>query len=298
MLTRRATLQAALAASALTVLQLSKVLAAGDRLDWTYFQADEAGFRRTPVLLTGPTEAILIDGGFTLSDGRAVAEAIKATGKKLTTIYVSVNDPDYYFSLRPITEAFPEAKVIAKPATVEAINANVQGKLDVWSPQLQDNGPKTLADVVIPTPSDADSLSVDGQTIEIVEVPTMHDRRYLWVPSLEAVFGGVLVTSGLHVWVADEGTPEKRAAWVAALNDLIARQPKILIPGHQSKGAPQGVAAAEFTRDYLLAFEEALAANKDSAGVIAAMTARYPDLLDVGSLELGAKVATGEMQWG
>ncbi|TCM65011.1 hypothetical protein EV291_14413 [Rhizobium sp. BK068] len=38
-------------------------------LEWTYFQAHEAGFRRTPVLLTGDKAEILIDGGFTLSDG-------------------------------------------------------------------------------------------------------------------------------------------------------------------------------------------------------------------------------------
>jgi len=60
-------------------------------------------------LLFGPSEALLIDGGFTLADGRAVAEAISATGRKLTCIYVSQSDPDYYFSLRPITERFPGA---------------------------------------------------------------------------------------------------------------------------------------------------------------------------------------------
>lgn len=42
-------------------------------LQWQYFQADENGFNRTPVLLTGDKEAILLDGGFTLSDGKAVA---------------------------------------------------------------------------------------------------------------------------------------------------------------------------------------------------------------------------------
>jgi hypothetical protein len=28
------------------------------------------------------------------------------------------------------------------------------------------------------------------------------------------------------------------------------------------------------------------------------MTRRYPDLADIGTLELGAKVAKGEMKWG
>lgn len=273
-------------------------LAQDSKLDWAFYQASEAGFRRTPVLLTGETDAILLDGGFTLPDGRALADAIKATGKNLTTIFISCNDPDYYFSLRPVVDAFPDAKVIARPATVEAIKANVQGKLDVWGPQLGENGPQVLADVVIPEPTDATALDLEGNAIEIVEFPEMHDRRYLWVPSLKAVFGGVLVYSGIHVWVADAAKPEDRDHWIAALDALIARAPDVLVPGHQAEGAAQGLDAVRFTRDYLMAINEEDARTKDSAELIAAMVARYPDLPDVGSLELGAKVIKGEMDWG
>ena len=49
--------------------------------------------------------------------------AIQASGKRLTTIYVSQSDPDYYFSLGPIKAAFPEARVLAAPAAVAAIQA-------------------------------------------------------------------------------------------------------------------------------------------------------------------------------
>lgn len=297
MITRRDTLKLTIAAG-LAAAPLALARASNGKLGWQYFQAGEAGFRRTPVLLTGETEAILIDGGFTLSDGRAVAEAIKASGKRLTTIYVSCNDPDYYFGLRPIVEAFPAAKVIAKPVTVEAIKSNVENKLEVWAPQLKENGPQKLADVVMPEASNATSLTLEGNQIDIVEVADMHDRRYIWVPSLEAVFGGVLIDSGIHVWVADTATPELRAAWIQALDALAARNPKIVIPGHQAEGAEQGLAAITFTRDYLLAFEEEMGRTKDSAELIAAMIQRYPHLKDVGSLELGAKVAKGEMKWG
>ncbi|TIM61080.1 MAG: MBL fold metallo-hydrolase, partial [Mesorhizobium sp.] len=91
-------------------------------LSWKHFPAGENGFFRAPVLITGASEALLIDGGFTYSDGRAVAEAIKATGKTLTTIYVSQSDPDYYFGLKPIKQVFPQARVIAAAETVAAIN--------------------------------------------------------------------------------------------------------------------------------------------------------------------------------
>ena len=298
MITRRDAMKLTAAAGLATLPLAATVKAAATALQWTYFQADENGFRRTPVLLSGEKEAILIDGGFTLSDGRAVAEAIIKTGKRLTTIYVTCNDPDYYFGLRPVVDAFPDAKVIAKPTTVAAIKANVEAKLAVWGPQLKANGPQTLADVVIPEASEATSLALEGKVIEVVEIADMHDRRYLFVPSLEAVFGGVLVDSGVHVWVADTATPELRAAWVKALDGILARAPKIVVPGHQTADAPQGLEAVKFTRDYLLAFEVAMKNSKDSAELIAAMTKQFPDLADASSLELGAKVAKGEMKWG
>ena len=44
-------------------------------------------------------------------------------------------------------------------------------------------------------------------------------------------------------------------------------------------------------------FEQALKTHKDSAGVIAEMKQRWPELAEVSSLELSAKVNTGEMKW-
>src|SRR5947199_10720816 len=123
-------------------------------LQWKHFPAGENGFFRAPVLLSGAKEAVLVDGGFSLPDGRAVAEAIKASGKTLTTIYISQSDPDYYFSLRPIKDAVPGARVIAASETVAAIKGSVEKKLAVWSPQLKENGPQTLADIVIPAVHD------------------------------------------------------------------------------------------------------------------------------------------------
>ena len=138
------------AAGAATLMSSTGSKAADAGLTWTHYPAGENGFNRAPVLVTGETEALLIDGGFTLSDGRKLAEEIKATGKPLTTIYVSQSDPDFYFSLRPIVEAFPDARVIAASATVAAINGNVEKKIATWGPQLGENGPKSVEEGVLP----------------------------------------------------------------------------------------------------------------------------------------------------
>ena len=267
-------------------------------LTWKHLPAGERGFFRAPVLVSGTTETVLIDGGFTLSDGADVVDAIKASAKKLTTVYISQSDPDYYFSLGPIKAAFPEVQVIAASATIAAINASVQKKLDTWGPQLKDNGPQTLADVVLPHAFDGDALLVDGERIEIVGIDGLSNRRYLWVPALNAVFGGVLVFSGVHVWTADTASAQLRAAWVKALDGMAARQPAVVVAGHMVPGAQTDAAAIAYTRSYLLAFEEELAKAPTSTELIAAMTARYPDAGMAIALQIGAKVATGEMKWG
>lgn len=267
-------------------------------LRWKHFPAGEHGFFRAPVLITGESEAVLVDAGFTLEDGCTVAKAIAESGKKLTTVYVSQSDPDYYFSLRPIRDAFPAARIIAAPATVESIRASVQKKLDVWGPKLGENGPRVLADVVVPTASSEPTLEVDGETIAIVEAQGLANRRYLWVPSLKAVVGGVLVFSGVHVWTADTSTREQREAWRKNLEAISALQPEIVVAGHAAVGAATDCSAIDYTRDYLLAFDEELARSADSRALHAAMTRRYPSAGMGVALDIGSKVATGEMKWG
>lgn len=296
MMTRRDFVQTAAAGAAFSLGGAHAQGAAA--LQWQALPAGERGFFRAPVLLSGAREAILIDGGFSLPDGRAVVEAIKASGKTLTTIYVSQSDPDYYFSLGPVKAAFPSAKVIAASATIAAIKGNVEKKLAVWGPQLKENGPQTLADVVMPEAFDGPALQLEGHAIEIVAASELENRRYLWVPSLKAVFGGVLVFSGLHVWTADTPTPQARAAWIRNLEAIAARKPAIVVPGHLAAGAALDVSAVTYTRDYLLAFEEEAAKAADSAALIAAMKRRYPSAGLAPALEIGAKVVKGEMKWG
>jgi glyoxylase-like metal-dependent hydrolase (beta-lactamase superfamily II) len=299
MMTRRDFVQAATAAGAATTLTTSGVGAlAATPLQWKHFPAGEHGFFRAPVLLSGAKEAILIDGGFSLPDGRAVADAIKASGKTLTTIYISQGDPDYYFSLGPIKAAFPAAKVIAASDTIAAIKGSVEKKLAVWGPQLKENGPQKVSDIVFPEAFDGASLSLEGQAVEIVAADGLPGRRYVWVPSLNAAFGGVLVFSGLHVWTADTPTVASRAKWIQALDAIAARKPAIVVPGHLAADGALDVSAVAYTRDYLLAFDEEQAKAADSAALIAAMTRRYPTAGLAAALQLGAKVAKGEMKWG
>lgn len=299
MTTRRDVLKTIAATGVAMAMTASEnVFAANAGLSWKHFPAGEHGFYRAPVLITGEKEAVLIDAGFTFPDGKALVEAIKASGKVLTTIYISQSDPDYYFSLAPIKAAFPAAKVIAASSTIAAIKANVDKKLAVWGPQLKENGPQTLADIVMPEAFDGHALDLEGKAIEIINANGLANRRYLWVPSLNAIFGGVMVFSGVHVWTADTNSVEARAVWVKTLDAMAAHKPAAVIPGHLNIGAAIDINAITYTKNYLLAFEEELVKAANSTDIIAAMIKRYPDAGMGIALQIGAKVATGEMKWG
>lgn len=299
MTTRRNVLKTLAVAGVATALVGAKsTMATTTKLTWKQFLAGENGFFRAPVLISGAREAVLIDGGFTLPDGKALVEAIKASGKPLTTIYVSQSDPDYYFSLGPIKAAFPDARVIAATTTIAAIKSSVEKKLATWGPQLKENGPQTLADIAMPEAFDRPALIMEGHRIEIVDADGMANRRYLWAPSLEAIFGGVLVFTGVHVWTADTQGAEARAIWVKNLDAMAARKPRVVVPGHMALDAPTDVSAILYTRDYLLAFEKELTKAANSTDLIAAMTKRYPNAGMAIALQIGAKVAMGEMKWG
>ena len=118
------------------------------------------------------------------------------------------------------------------------------------------------------------------------------------MPSINGVFGGILIFAGVHVWTADTPTPELRAAWIANLDKIAARAPAVVVAGHMMPDAAVDVSAIAHTKAYLIAFDEELAKAKDSAVLKAAMEARFPGLGMGVALDIGSKVATGEMKWG
>ncbi|WP_122769889.1 MBL fold metallo-hydrolase [Pseudomonas viridiflava] len=260
-----------------------------------YNPAEKAIFPVSSELITGQHDAVLIDAQFQRNDAEALVQKIKASGKKLTTVYISHSDPDYYFGLDVIQAAFPEAKIVASEPTVKAIKASMQGKLAYWGPILKDNAPAKL---VLPDVLKGDHLTLEGQPLEIkgLQGPAPQ-RSYVWIPSLKAVVGGVVVSSGIHVWVADTQTPKSRQDWLAALKGIEALKPTTVIPGHYLGEVPEGTKAVTFTADYLKSFEEHAAKTRDSAALIDAMKKAWPQLAEPSSLELSAKVIKGEMKW-
>jgi glyoxylase-like metal-dependent hydrolase (beta-lactamase superfamily II) len=272
----------------------SSVVAQTQPLELKIFNAQENGFYVSSVLVTGKTEAVLFDTQFTRADALRVAALVLDSGKKLTTIYISHGDPDYYFGVEVLKQEFPDAKVYASADTVKHINATLQKKLDTWSPRLGANGPRMP---IIPEVFTASSIELGGEKLELVNFNNPETGApYVWIPSLKAIVGGVSSFAGLHVWTADRANTEARALWVKSLNTMLARKPEVVVAGHQKSGSSMDASALTHTRDYLLQFEQALSKSSNSVELIAAMKKAYPDAGLGIALEIGAKVNTGEMK--
>ncbi|RYF33590.1 MAG: MBL fold metallo-hydrolase [Comamonadaceae bacterium] len=195
-------LRTALAAAALT---LAGTASAAPALQLDVHSASATSiFPVTSSLVTGATEAVLIDAQFQRNDAEALVRKIKASGKKLTTVYISHSDPDYYFGLDVVHAAFPDAKIVATAPTVAAIQASKDGKLAHWGPILKDNAPQSL---VVPEVLAGNSITLEGREIRIVGLdgPTPA-RSFAWIPSLRTVVGGIPVSNNIHVWIADTQT--------------------------------------------------------------------------------------------
>lgn len=255
----------------------------------------DAIFKVSSVLVSGVEEAVLIDAQFSDDDARRLADGIKASGKHLTTIYISHSDPDYYFGLDRLQTAFPDARIVATPQTVAHIRATHAQKLETWAPQLGENAPRRI---VVPQPLHGDRLYLEGQELRIVGLDgATPDRSFVWIPSIATVAGGIPVMAGEHVWMADTQSTQSHADWLATLDSIAALRPQRVIPGHALPGAPQDLDAVRFTAGYIRAFDEEAATAGDSAELIAAMKRRYPELEGDLSLQISAKVAKGEMRW-
>ncbi|WP_392433532.1 MBL fold metallo-hydrolase [Yersinia sp. HM-2024] len=246
-------------------------------------------------IISGKTEMALIDAQFQRNDAETLVKKIKQSGKKLTTIYISQADPDFYFGLDVITKAFPQAKVIATPQTIEEIKATKEGKMAYWGPILKENAP---TQVIVPQELQGKSFTVDGQEISVegLDGPSP-EKTFVWIPSLKAVVGGVAVSGNIHLWVADTQTPESRQNWLTTLEKIKALKPVTVVPGHYLDNAPQTLESVTFTQNYLTTLNTEIPKAKDSAELITVMKKHYPELKDESSLELSAKVLKNEMKW-
>ena len=259
------------------------------------YNASENSFGVASVIVSGKTDAVLIDAQFTLADAEKVAQEIKISGKQLTTIYVSHGDPDFYFGLEVFKKYFPEVTAYASPATVEHIKTTAQKKLEVWGERL---GKAITSNAILPQVLKGNSIELESEKLEIIGLEEFPNKTFVWIPSIKAVAGGInIFGTSFHLWMADAQTAEARKQWIAVLDKIESLQPAIVIPAHANSQSPFDISAVKHTKSYIRFYEEVLKTDKTSEALIKAIKAKYPALTFETALQIGAKVNTGEMKW-
>lgn len=264
-------------------------------LNLKVYNADANSFNVNSVLVTGETDAVLLDTGFTRADALRIAAMVLDSRKTLKTIYISQPDPDYYFGIDILKSYFPDAKVVATAPTLRKIQATLPTKLAFWPPKMGANAPKGVS---LPEELAGNTITLEGQALEIRGLDDrLPHRSYVWIPSIKAVVGGVNVFAGLHVWTADAASAEDRAAWSRKLADIAALQPAVVVPGHSAPGQAQDASQVAYTQAYLQRWDTELKKAGNSASLVEAMKKAYPGAGLGIALDIGAKVGTGEMKW-
>lgn len=255
------------------------------------FLAKPEHFGVTSTLIEGDKEVLLVNAQFSKSEALRIAADILDSGKTLKTIFVSYGDPDFYFGLDVFKQYFPNVQIIATPETVKHIQDTQALKVAYWGPKMGANAP---SQIIVPQAYRAKTLKFENENIEI---KGKNELTYLWIPSAKVVVGGIPVSSGIHLWMADTPTTKDRNEVVQALESIKSLKPNVVVPAHMKAGAAEGLDAVNFSIDYLKQYENAAKVTKTSTDLIQMMQKEYPTLSESSSLELGAKVVKGEMQW-
>jgi glyoxylase-like metal-dependent hydrolase (beta-lactamase superfamily II) len=261
------------------------------------FFCDDEAFAVASVIVTGKTDAVLIDAQWTLSSAHRVIAEILDTGKELKTIYLTHAHPDHYFGAGVIAAAFPKARVVAVPSEADIINNQFFGKMEIWEATI---GAHNVCRVSVRVESlQEDYIELEGERLEIIP-KVIGDMRYntmVWIPSIKTLYASDVLFNQAHPFTC-EITAEERGMWKEAIDRIETMGAEVIIPGHQKPGMQFDRGSLDFTREYLAATEEEMVQQETVAGFYYAMAERFPQaiLLHL-SNEMNAAVFKGGRDW-
>lgn len=254
-------------------LMLSAAMSAQTKKTIQVIVSPDSGYAATSTIVSGERDAILIDPQFAKSEAKKVAAAIKASGKNLTTVYVTHAHPDHYFGLAVMKEEFPNAKLVALPDAVPAIERGWPGRREFWYPTYGEELPS--ATPVLPTALAKPELELEGEVFPITGGLTGDGpgNSMMWIPSLRAVIAGDIIFNQVHF-----GQPADNTAWEASFAKIEALKPAMVIGGHSKIGVQHTPAVIDWMRQYTKDFRAFKAQSKSAEELKQKVLAKYPNL--------------------
>jgi len=243
----------------------------------------------TSTLITGDTQAILVDTQYREPDVREVIRRIEASGKTLTTIFITHGHFDHYFGLEMLLGHFPYARPVATPAVAAYIAGNHSAEQDFATSIVGTHG---LDSTVMPQPLHSDTLQLDDYLFRVIDLEQadIAPTSIAHIPSIGAVIAGDAIYNGVNPFLAASG-PADWPKWVASVDRIAALNPTTVIAGHKSPARNDDAGCIGETRDYLAQFIEFFDTSSDSRELVRRMQELYPDHVNPSALVMSAVTA-------
>jgi glyoxylase-like metal-dependent hydrolase (beta-lactamase superfamily II) len=242
-------------------------------------------------LITGERDAVLVDAAMTFGQAAELADWVAATGKNLTTVYVTHGHGDHWFGLGMILQRFPDAKAVAIPSVARNIASQIGSDFieTFWRNRFPGQIPEHLVGV---EELDSDRFELEGE--ELVAIDLGHtdtdDTTALHVPSIGLVVAGDAAYNDVHLYLAESDAADRRS-WLTALDTIEKLSPRAVVAGHKRPERADDPAILEETRRYIRDFEALAARAATPLELYTEMTARYPDRFNRGALWGSARAA-------
>src|SRR6202047_1153559 len=206
-------------------------------------------------LIFGKRDAVLVDSFITVEKADILVDWVAASGKNLTTIYVTHGPGDHFFVIGALLNRFPNVRAVATPDVVKLMRQ--QASQDVlahfWNPLFPGQIPDRL---VIAEELKRNVIDLEGHDLVVVEVGHT-DTDYttcLHVPSVGLVVAGDAAYNDVHLYLA-ESNPQTRKEWISALDTIESLKPSTGIAGHKRPGRDDVPEIIEETRQYIRDFD-------------------------------------------
>src|SRR5688572_2074066 len=264
-------------ASAVAVLML--VAATGAQSAFTlkvHTGRGQVGYDVNSTMIIGERDLVVIDPQFSLSEAHKLAAEILETKKNLATIYSTHPHPDHLFGLAVLKNAFPAAKIVALPATVNGARTGWPARQKFWFPVYGNNipGPEPVLPEELANPV----LTLEGEEFPItggVQGADGPGNSFVYVPSLQAVITGDIVFDRAYFGVPRDAAREN---WSKTIAQITALNPRIIVPGHEGPGATRDLRSIEFMKKYIADWDANVTRSKDAAEMRANVLKQYPNL--------------------